>query len=78
MFVGNREILTTTNREDNIKVASLCPVKFQREIGVIIKIRQFTHTYQNTFPVNNKHARKFLTSLARKLLERELHSVPRS
>ena len=78
MSVGEREILTTTNRKDNIKVASICPVKFQREIGVVIKIRQFMYTCQNIFPVNCKLAPKFLTSLARKLLKRELHCVLKS
>jgi tRNA A37 methylthiotransferase MiaB len=46
MSAGKREILTTINREDNIKVASIYPVKFKREVGVIIKIRQFMHTHK--------------------------------
>lgn len=37
MSVDKREILTTINREDNIKVASICTVKFQRALYVHVQ-----------------------------------------
>lgn len=46
--VGKTEILTTTNREDKIKVTSVCPAKFQKGTGVVVKIRQiYVHVQKN-------------------------------
>ena len=50
MSVGKREILTTTNREDKIKVAGICPAKFSKgKLDVVVKIRKFGLKYLKHF-----------------------------